>query len=88
MLRLLARLASATGLIILYRWLLRMGTPRNDWWHVVEAAHRLNGGIRKAARMARMWLLWQMGVVPESVQAAWRTIRARYQAGAFGEAGT
>lgn len=80
----LARLAAGIGAILSYRWLLRLGTPRNDWWHVVEAWCRLRAGVRRGLSMARMWLLSQLGLT----QAAWRRLRARYQNGAFGEAGT
>lgn len=84
MVRWVLRLASTAGLILVYRYMLRMGTPRDDWWHVVEGWYRGRQVVTQGAAMARIWLMSQLGIT----QAAWRTLRARYQNGAFGEAGT
>ena len=84
MFRWLYRVASVTGMLLLYRWMLRMGTPGNDWWYVVEYWQRGRRIVTKGAGMARIWLLSQLGIT----QGMWRRLQARYQSGAFGEAGT
>lgn len=84
MLRLIWRGATFLGVILLYRWMLRLGTPRNDWWHIVESWQRGRTLVVRGESMARMWLFSQLGLT----QAAWRQLRSRYRSGAFGEAGT
>ena len=84
MLRWMSRVATVAGVFLLYRWMLRLGTPRDDWWHAVEYWFRSRRAATRGAAMVRMWLLSQLGLT----QNAWRRLRARYQSGAFGEAGT
>lgn len=82
--QLVIRLAGTAAVILAYRYLLRLGTPRRDWWQLEEWALRLGGWLTRRTAAMRLWLYTMLGLT----DAAWRELRARYQSGKFGEAGT
>ena len=87
-LRALAGLASSVGLFVVARWLFRAGSPVEDVRTVTRWARSCASRLREWALDRRGALLRQYGPVSASMLSAWRQLRARYVAGAYGEEGT
>lgn len=77
------------GVILLYRYTLRLATPRGDWWYVIEYTGSALRWLRIEVNMLRVWLIGLARYTPpRPVREAWEYLRARLVEGAYGRQGT
>jgi hypothetical protein len=72
------------AVVVLYRWALKLSTPKRDTWQLEEWAIQADDWLTRKVSTMRLWLFLQLGLTDR----LWRRLRTRYQHGAFGEAGT
>jgi hypothetical protein len=83
------RMVVVAGLIVLYRYSLRLATPQADWWYLEEYTLRVVRWLRIEGNMFRAWLYGLAHYVPsERVRQRWQYLRTRVSQGLYGEAGT
>lgn len=78
------RLPASVAVLLLARYLSKLGTPRQDWWQVEEWYQQAMGWLRRRISGWRARFLANLGFTGYM----WERMRRRYQAGAFGEQGT
>lgn len=86
---LIIRLAVASGVILLYRWMLHLSTPRDDWRLASIYLYEAYLFTRRGLAMIRVWLISLVRYIPtKQVEQAWSVLRSRIAEGQYGEAGT
>ena len=78
------RLPLSLAAILLMRWMVKLSTPRSDWWQLVEWSQQATAWLRRRVNSLRARLLARLGFTGW----AWERMRRRFQAGAYGEQGT
>lgn len=73
-------LADSLAIVVIMRWMFRLGTPKRDWWQVERVAARVGRWIRGWRVHLRDWL----GLT----ESAWQRLRDQYRAGRYGVEGT
>lgn len=83
------RLLALGAFILVYRWSLRLSTPKADLWLAEEVTHQTLVATRRRLNMIRVWCIGLARYVPtKRVQASWESLKRAYTTGAYGEAGT